>query len=69
MVIIGIEEVTDILAGIARSIGDTLEKAKPKKVTVEVGVEFGLEVGKLVALIARGTGKVNLKISLEWERS
>jgi hypothetical protein len=62
------EHITELLAGIARGIGDTLEKAKPKKAAVELGVEFGLEGGKLVALIARGTGKANLKISLEWER-
>ncbi len=63
------DEVTDLLATVARSIGDTLEKAGPKKAVVELGVEFGIEAGKLVALIARGTGKANLKISLEWERS
>lgn len=63
------EQVTELLANIASAIGDTLEKARPKKAAVEVGVEFGLEAGKLVALIARGTGKANLKISLEWERA
>lgn len=61
--------VTEILTSIASAIGDTLEKAKPKKAVVEIGVEFGLEEGKLVALIARGTGKANLKLSLEWEHS
>lgn len=62
------DQVTELLASIASGIGETLEKAKPKKATIELGVEFGLEAGKLVALIARGTGKANLKISLEWER-
>jgi Trypsin-co-occurring domain 1 len=54
---------------IAQSIGDSLERSKPSKATVELGVEFGLENGQFVALIARGSGKANLKISLEWERS
>jgi hypothetical protein len=63
------EQVTELLTSIASEIGDTLEKAKPNKAAVELGVEFGLEGGHLVALIARGTGKANLKISLEWERS
>jgi hypothetical protein len=54
---------------IPRGIGETLERAKPKKATVELGVEFGIEEGKLVALIARGSGKANLKITLEWERA
>lgn len=63
------EQITEIVADIARGIGDTLEKAKPKKAAVELGIEFGIEAGKLVALIARGSGKANLKINLEWERS
>ena len=61
------EHITEFLGGIASGIRDTLEKAKPKKAAVELGVEFGLEAGQLVALIARGSGKANLKISLEWE--
>jgi hypothetical protein len=60
------EHVMELLTSIANGIGDTLEKAKPKKAAVELGVEFGLEAGHLVALIARGTGTANLKISLEW---
>lgn len=63
------EQVTEILGKIAQSIGDSLERSKPSKATVELGVEFGLENGQFVALIARGSGKANLKISLEWERS
>ena len=63
------DEVTELLTGIANGIGGILEKVKPKKANIELGVEFGLESGKLVAFIARGTGKANLKIGLEWERS
>jgi hypothetical protein len=29
-------------------------------------VEFGIENGQLVALIARASGKTNIKISIEW---
>jgi|LakMenEpi03Aug12_release.lakeMendotaPanAssembly.Ray.scaffolds.fasta_scaffold31896_5 hypothetical protein len=63
------EQVTEILGVIAQSIGNSLERAKPSKASVELGVEFGLENGQFVALIARGSGKANLKISLEWKRS
>ena len=62
------EQVTDLIGEIANQIGKTLEKAKPKKASVELGIEFGIKDGALVALIARGSGKANLKISLEWER-
>src|SRR5271166_2999694 len=60
------EQITDLLASLTTGIAECLEKTKSKKASVELGVEFGLETGRLVALIARGTGKANLKISLEW---
>lgn len=63
------EQITELLGDIAHEISKTLEKAKPKKASVELGVEFGIKDGALVALIARGSGKANLKIGLEWERS
>ena len=63
------DRVTALLSTIATSMSEALERAKPSKASVELGVEFGLEEGKLVALIARGTGKANLKIKLEWARS
>lgn len=63
------EQLTEILGQIAQRIGDSLERTSPSKACVEQGVEFGLENGQLVALIARGSGKANLKVSLEWDRS
>jgi hypothetical protein len=44
-----------------------VQKAKPSRAAVEIGLEFGLEAGKAVTLIARGTGKANLRVTLEWE--
>jgi hypothetical protein len=60
------DQVTEVLTAIAEKLGKALESAKPTKASVELGVEFGLEGGKLVALIARGSAKANLKIGLEW---
>jgi hypothetical protein len=62
------QQITDLLGEIALHLGDTLRRAKPSKATIEMGLEFGLENGQLVALIARGSGKANLKIAMEWEK-
>jgi hypothetical protein len=62
------DRVVETLGQIANGVGGAIEKAKPSKAAVEIGVEFGLEAGKRVTLIARGTGKANLKVTLEWER-
>jgi len=60
------QSVTDAIEGIATAIRNSLEKVKPEKATIEFGVEFGVESGKLTALIVKGSGKANLKISLQW---
>lgn len=66
---IPIDHVCALLADVANAVGNALAKASPSKATVELGVEFGMQEGKLVALIARGGGKANLKIGLEWNSS
>jgi|ERR1051325_11040817 len=63
------DKIATMVTQVAQAVGDALEKAKPNKAAAELGIEFGLEEGKLVALIARGSAKANLKISLEWSRS
>ena len=60
------KEVTDAIEGIAQSIVSSLEKIKPQKASVEFGLEIGAESGQLTALIVKGSGKANLKITLEW---
>ena len=62
------QQVTDLLGEIADHLGNTLRRARPSKASIELGVEFGIENGQLVALIARGSGKANLKIAMEWQQ-
>jgi hypothetical protein len=60
------KEVTDAIEGIAKSVVTTIQKVKPKKATVEFGLEVALESGQLTALLVKGSGTSNLKITLEW---
>ena len=55
------------IEGIAMAVQQALVNVKPKKATVEVGLELGVEAGKLTALLVKGTGKASLKVSLTWE--
>jgi hypothetical protein len=59
-------QISGMISGVAQGIGDAIKAVKPNKSSVELGLEFGMQEGKLVALIARGSGKANLKIKLEW---
>ena len=60
------KEVTDAIEGIAESVVTTLQKVKPRKASVEFGLEVALEAGHLTALLMKGSGTSNLKITLEW---
>ncbi len=44
-----------------------LARVKPTKASVELGLEIGVEAGQLTALLVKGTGKANLKITLQWD--
>jgi hypothetical protein len=56
------------LKGIAKLILSTFDEVKPKKASVELGIDVGVEAGHLTALIVKGTGKANLKVTLHWEQ-
>ena len=60
------EGVTHAIEGIAQSVVSTLEKVKPRKASVEFGLEVALESGQITALLVKGSGTSNLKITLEW---
>src|ERR1700679_3886992 len=58
--------VLDIVEGMAGAVWNTLEKIAPDKASVEFGFEVGLENGQITGLFVKGSGKGNLKITLEW---
>lgn len=62
------EQVTQTIEAIANSMSQTIEKVKPSKATIELGLEVGLNEGKLVSLIVQNSAKANFKITLEWEK-
>lgn len=61
-----IEGLGDAIEGIADSIMKSLSRIKPKKATVEFGVEVAVEAGQLTALLVKGTGNASIKVILEW---
>jgi hypothetical protein len=59
--------VAESLQGIADAIWPALHKAKPSKVSVELGIELAIKSGKLVGLLVEGEGSGALTVTLEWE--
>ncbi len=60
------DEVGHAIEGIAHVLVTSLERVKPRKTCVELGIEIALESGKLTALLVRGSSTANIKVTLEW---
>jgi hypothetical protein len=55
------------IEGVALAVQNALAKVRPAKASAELGLEVGVEGGQLIALLVKGSGKANLKITLTWE--
>jgi hypothetical protein len=55
------------IEAIARKFTDTLRRASPKSIKIEMGFEFRVESGQLTALLVKGEGKASIKVTAEWE--
>jgi len=62
-------DITRAIEAVAMAFGDSLKRIGPRKAAIEFGIEVAVESGKLTALICKGSGKANLKITLQWEVS
>lgn len=59
----------DTVRAMSSQIYQTMAALKPQRFEVELGFELGIESGKLTALLVKGTGKANLKVTLEWKNT
>jgi hypothetical protein len=59
-------DISSAVAGVASSILSTLDEVKPRKAIIEFGIEVAIDSGKLTAIIVKGSGSANLKVTLEW---
>ena len=60
------DDIRESILGISSEVVRAFEQAKPQKASVEFGIEVCVEGGHLTAMIVKGSGKANLKITLEW---
>ena len=58
--------VTNAIEGMASVLWESLKKVGPQKATIEFGFEIGVANGELTGYFVKGTGKTNLKVTLEW---
>lgn len=61
-----LDQIRSVLEGVATVVSSSVDKLRPSRTTVEVSLELAVEGGKLTALIAQGSAKASLKVTLEW---
>jgi hypothetical protein len=66
--VLQLQSVMETIEDVANQFAVSLERIRPNKASVELGVDFGVEAGQLTALIVKGSGNASLKVTLEWER-
>jgi Trypsin-co-occurring domain 1 len=60
------QKVTKAIEEITQSLTAAWEKAKPRRASVELGVEFAYESGEVLAMFVDGSTSASMKITLEW---
>jgi len=65
---LSLDAVRDGIIDLANLTLDAIKQVSPTRAAVEFGLELALESGKLTALWVKGSGKANLKVTLEWQK-
>lgn len=58
--------VTQAIEGMTEILWSTLKKIGPQRATLEFGFEVGIQNGQLTGFFVKGSGKANMKVTLEW---
>ena len=59
-------KVKDSIEVIAKEVSEAIQSIQPDKASIKFGVEIGVQSDGLTALLAQGSSKANLEITLEW---
>jgi len=57
----------DTIRGVVRSVAQAVGRDRPTTTAVEIGVEFTVKSGKVLAVLAELGGKTSVKVTLTWE--
>ena len=64
-----LDEALATIGEVAALVRDKLETVVPTKATVEFGVSFAMQGGKLMSLVFDGKADASLTVTLEWDRT
>lgn len=64
-----LKDALDVVGEAAKLVHDKLEHLTPTTASVEFGVSFSVQGGRLTALLFDGKADASLTICLQWERA
>ena len=57
-----------VVVGVAGGVRKSLNILEPTRVSIEFGVEIGVESGQLTTLLGKGTTSTSFKVTAEWSK-
>jgi hypothetical protein len=63
---LAITDLRETVEGVTQSVAQALRRVRPDEVSVEFGVELAVKTGKLTSVLAEGSGKASIKLTLTW---
>lgn len=62
------EEAMKAIEGIGKRLNQVWGTIRPGKASVELGIDFTWQAGKVMAVVVDGSATASMKITLEWNR-
>jgi len=56
------------VASLSKHVAEIAKAVSPDEFSVEFGVSFSMETGKLTAVLVKGSGEGNIKLTLKWSQ-
>lgn len=63
-----LDDVVEAIREFGGKLAGAFDDTGAARATVEFGCEFGLETGRLVAILGKASAKSSLKVTLEWNK-
>jgi Trypsin-co-occurring domain 1 len=65
----GLGSATDAIKTLGSHVAGAVKAIEPDHFSIQLGFEFKLEQGTLVAMLVRGTTTANVTVNLQWDRA
>ncbi|GAA2611282.1 CU044_2847 family protein [Paractinoplanes durhamensis] len=63
---LAMDDLQATVEGVTETVAAALERVRPDAVSLEFGLELSVKTGKLTSILAEGSGKASLKLTLSW---